>query len=82
MILYYHNATAIPPNTLGDVMETFVPTFATGQEVYGNIVGHWVVIKSESSVIDAKEIVTVRGIKKDGTLESWEERYPVDIFKK
>jgi hypothetical protein len=82
MILYYHSATAIPPITLGAFMTTFTPTFASGQEVFGVVVGHWVVIKSEPSVIDAKEIVTVRGIKKDGTLESWEERYPVDIFKK
>lgn len=64
------------------MVTSFVPTFAVGQEVFGVVVGHWVVIKSEPSSIDAGEIVTVRGIRKDGTLEEWEERYPVDIFKK
>jgi hypothetical protein len=60
----------------------FTPTFEVGTEVFGVVTGHWVVLKSEPSVIDAGEIVTVRGIRKDGTLEEWTERYPVDIFKK
>jgi hypothetical protein len=62
-------------------MTNFQPTFHVGQEVFGVVTGHWVVVKSEPSCIAAGEIVTVRGIKKDGSIEEWEERYPVDIFK-